>query len=487
METVKPSVLLVEDDSDWLAIYCDGLESQEYDLDSSRTVDRALKLLGQKVYAVVITDLKMLGFGGDFGGFGVLQRAKELQPNTQVIVITAYGSSERAFQAMQQGAFDYVTKPVSFEKLRWSILSAMKVRQQKSRLKKHLASQPSSPGPAQKAEPRASAPTALRFDSIVGNSKSMEQVFVRVREAANSSLGVLVEGERGTGKELIARAIHYNSPRASKPFGRVVCEELERYLPAVQRSLTNFRAGALFLDDIGKLDKGTQAAVQHLVARCADLDIRVLASNDSSGGELYRLVAQGHFDGDLYTLLNQLAIKVPPLRQRKDGDDIPAMVGHFIRELGAQKQLAQEIRVSPAAMALLAGHDYRDANVRELREVVELALELIGDGDVIQPEHLPVELQTSEQAASPEKSAFQAPSLPKARQTPDRQRLYERLISGFDLEEINDLVFQLGLSPDDIVGDTIPVKARELVLYYQRRGRLDELQEALNRLRPHQG
>ena len=109
---------------------------------------------------------------------------------------------------------------------------------------------------------------------------------------------------------------------------------------------------------------------------------------------------------------------------------------------------------------------------------------VLATGNVIRPEHLPAELQLSKQTASFEESTFQPPSLPTPDQTPDRRRLYQRLVRGFDLEEIKNLVFHLGLSPDDIVGDTIPIKARELVLYYQRRDRLDTLQAALDRLRP---
>jgi two-component system response regulator AtoC len=426
----KPKVLLVEDDQAWLDIYRRGLRSEDYALESARTVNRALELLKTITFDVAVVDLKMLGFDSDFAGFDVLRETKRISTTTQVIVITAWGSRDRALQAMREGAHDYVTKPVDFSKLKMSIKLAIQVRQQLLRETRHV-----------------DKGVALEEPNIIiGNSQAMQQVFTLVERAAKEPITVMIRGEIGTGKKLIATAIHRSSPRKSKPFVRVDCiglaaerdrgEELFGYghgaSSASRKSspgkLEEADGGTLFLDHVDELGLKLQKRLLSFIdtgkfkraggMEPVQVDARIIASSNQN---LEQLMDQGLFRKDLYFRLDEFRILVPPLRQRKDGDDIFVLAGYFLRKY-AQRRIGSQ-RVDVAAQD----------GAPERKHLIEL-----------------------------------------------RRILSTRLDEG----DLRTVCFDLGLDFDDLPGEGRVNKARELIVYLEHRRRIPELLEMGYKLRP---
>ncbi|MBN2004573.1 MAG: sigma-54-dependent Fis family transcriptional regulator [Anaerolineae bacterium] len=393
----EPQILIVEDDLDWQDVYKKILRWTNYAITSARTVNTAFDLLRETRFDIIITDLKMLGSTGEFSGFGVLEQAKAISPDTEVIIVTGYSSREHALRAMYNGAYDYIAKKGELqEKLVLSVQGALEAKALKERL---LHGELGDDG-------------TFGFDHIIGNSISMQSLFKQIVTAAGSDVNVLINGEPGVGKRLVAETIHRRSRRKDGPFmvldcGRFSDARLESELFGYEQGalygldearpgkFERAKGGTVFLDSIGDLDISLQARLvgaicdrsvervggQELIA----LDVRIIASTDK---DLPALLEARRFERRLFHALNEFVIDVPPLRQRKDGDDIPALAAMFVQRHAEDRP----ITFDSEAVELLHRYDY-PGNVRELESAVKYALTLV-TGIVIGPEHLRPEIRT---------------------------------------------------------------------------------------------
>ena len=377
----------------------------------------ALAALDRTAFDCVIVDLDMPGVGG----LDVIARVRETSPDTEAVIITGKSSLESAIAAVRQGVFDYLTKPCKLADIQAVLERVRKKRELTARLK-------ALEGRVRRAEGAT---------QLVGASNGLDAVKRLVARVAASDSTVLVRGETGTGKELVARAIHEGSPRAAGPLVAVNCGALPEHL--VESELFGHRKGAftgadehraglfevadggtLFLDEIGELPKSLQPRLLRAlesgeIRRVGDshpitVDVRVVCATHRS---LEDMVAQGAFREDLLFRINTFEVAIPPLRERLD--DIPALVKHFVHK--ARPQTPPEADVAePAVLAALAAHHW-PGNIRELANVVEHALVLC-DGLPLTVEHLPVRLG----ASRPRPAALPAPAAPiQAVQVPAAQ------------------------------------------------------------------
>jgi DNA-binding NtrC family response regulator len=398
----RPRILIVEDDLDWQEIYRRSLRGTDYEITTARRVNTALTLLEEQPFDIVLTDLKMLGGSEEFSGFGVLEQAKALNPEVQVIVITGYGSADHALRAMGSGAYDYITKDRDLsKKLALTVQGALEVRA----LKEALLHE----------EPRDDV--ELESNPIIGNSASMQALFTQITQVADGDLSVLIYGEGGTGKRLIAQTIHRQSKRKNGPFMVVDCGRLSESV--LESELFGHEAGALygvgearpgkferanggtiFLDSVGDLDIQLQARLLSAVGAAGErmvervggqepvpVNVRVVTSTDK---DLKPMLAAGQFQRRLFHALNEFEISVPPLRARKDGDDIPTLAAMFLQRHSGDRK----IDFSYEAVELLHRYDY-PGNVQELENAVKYALTM-APGETIRPEHLRPEIRNYE-------------------------------------------------------------------------------------------
>jgi two-component system, NtrC family, response regulator AtoC len=346
-----------------------------------------IALLRAEPWAVVLLDLKMPGMDG----LQVLEEARKLRPEATYVVMTAYATVDTAVAAMKLGAFDYLVKPFDPEEV--SIL-VRRVASQQALVRENQ-------------ELRRALKRELGFHDLVSRSAAMQRMFELASVAAKSSSTILVLGESGSGKEVLARAIHAESPRAGGPFVAISCAALTETLleselfghekgaftGAVARRKGKFEAahgGTLFLDEVGDIGPKLQLDLlrvleERRVQRVGgnepiDVDVRVVAATNR---DLARAVREGHFREELYYRLNVIPITLPPLRERKE--DIPLLVQHFLVRLTAE--LGRRVEgVSPEAMAALVAHVW-PGNVRELRNVLERGA-VVAKGPFIQVEDL---------------------------------------------------------------------------------------------------
>ena len=351
----------------------------------------ALAALERTSYDCVIVDLDMPGVGG----LDVIARVRETSPDTETVIITGKSSMESAVAAVRQGVFDYLTKPCKLADIQAVLERVRKKRELTSRLRA-----------LERRVRRAEGATR-----IVGRSPALERVRRLVARVASSEAAVLVRGETGTGKELVARAIHEGSGRAGGPLVAVNCGALPEHL--VESELFGHRKGAftgadehraglfevadggtLFLDEIGELPKPLQSRLLRAlesgeIRRVGDnqpitVDVRLVCATHRS---LEQMVADGEFREDLLFRINTFEISVPPLRDRRD--DIPELVSHFVREARPQTP-AQAVVAEPAVLDVLAAHSW-PGNIRELANAIEHALVLCDDLP-LKVDHLPARL-----------------------------------------------------------------------------------------------
>ena len=371
----------------------------EVELVADVTAARA-RITERPPYDAVLTDLAL----PDGSGMDVLAAARERDDATQVVVITAFGSTENAVQAMRLGAYDFLEKPFRNPELLALIEKALEKRglaTENRVLRARVAEQ--------------EAPIA----GLVGTSAAMRRVMDLVRRVAAARTSVLITGESGTGKEMIARALHQLGDRASRPFVVVNCGALPEALMeselfghekgaftgATQRNEGLFRAaegGTLFLDEIGELAPALQVKLLRVLQerkvrpvgsqREIETDVRVVAATNR---DLEKEVAEGRFRSDLFYRLNVIRLPLPPLRERPE--DVPALAEHFLRKHGALA--GKTLRFSPAAIRWLASHDY-PGNVRELENLVERAVTL-ALGEEVTLDDLPAEPSAHALSAPP--------------------------------------------------------------------------------------
>jgi putative PEP-CTERM system response regulator len=396
-------VLLVEDKDSLRAMLRHALEAQGHAVLEARDEAEAIHQLRQTRPAVVLTDLKLPT--GD--GFGVLRAAKELDPELQVIVMTAYGSIQDAVTAMREGAMDFLAKPVDPDHLLLMVERAIAQRRMLSDyilLKEEMAE-------------RRGAPR------IIGEDAKLRHVLQQLHRAAATDATVLLEGESGTGKELFARGLHALSPRAEGPFVAINCaaipetlletelfgHEKGAFTGAASRKPGRFEMahrGTLFLDEIGDLPLALQAKILRALeekqfervggTQSLHVDVRVVAATNRN---LKQRVAERQFREDLYFRLSVFPIQIPPLRERTR--DVVILARHFVDRF-CRDLNKKPLTLAPAALDELEAYAW-PGNVRELQNCIERAV-ILSDGDTIHPRHLNLSFRqpaSAQPAASP--------------------------------------------------------------------------------------
>jgi two-component system nitrogen regulation response regulator GlnG len=380
--------ILVADDEDSLRWVLEkGLRQAGYDVVSVKDGAAAVHAVEDEAFDLVFVDVRMPGMDG----LAALAKMRERRPEACVVVMTAHGTMETAIQAMQRGAYDYLTKPFDIDEvllLAQRALEAARLTQEVARLKTGMQE-------------------VREFSALIGRHPRMQDVYKTIGRIAGSDVTVLLRGESGTGKELVARAIHHYSRRAGRPFVAVSAaaipstllesemfgHERGAFTDAKERRLGKFElahGGTLYLDEIGDMPLELQAKVlralqERTIERLGGqesirIDVRVLAATNR---DLEVAMREGKFREDLYYRLNVVTLNLPPLRERRR--DIPLLVEHFLAkhapELG-------ERGVAPDALDRLVGYDW-PGNVRELENVVQRAMVMATSG-VVLPEHLPI-------------------------------------------------------------------------------------------------
>src|SRR5918998_5485220 len=380
--------ILVADDHDSLRRgIARALAEARHEVDEAANGNIAIEKLHEGQYDVILSDLKM----GGSTGLDVLKTAKTLHPSCAVILMTAFGSVQTAVEAMKSGAFDYVQKPFEIEEMEVKIEKALEMRRMQHQID-YL---------------RHAQGDIYEFDRIIGSSGALEKVLGIVRKVSKSNTTVLVRGETGTGKELIAGAVHHNSHRAARNFIKVNCAALQENLleselfghekgaftGADKQRIGRFEqadGGTLFLDEIGDMSANTQAKILRVLqeheferlggTRTIKVDVRLIAATNR---DLPAMVAAGTFREDLYYRLNVVTIEMPPLRERKE--DIAALANFFIRRFAGELK-KKIVGPQPDALKLLMRYHW-PGNIRELENAIERAM-LLADGTHIAIEDL---------------------------------------------------------------------------------------------------
>ncbi len=413
----QATLLLVDDDRHVLGSMAEWLREQGYKTDTAGTLPDGIAAIDRKPYDLALLDIRL----GECDGFDLLAHIRRTRPETSVIMLTGYGSVEAAVEAIRQGAFDFLTKPLIDEELNLAIQRALNQKQvieENKTLKAQLD---------------------LRFgmENIIGHDHRMLKIYDMIDSVADTRATVLITGESGTGKSIIARAIHRRSSRRDKPFVEVACgalpetlleSELFGHVSGAFTGATNDRlgkfkqadSGTIFLDEIATASPGMQVKLLRVLqdlefeqvggAKTFKIDTRViLATNEDLG----RAVAEGRFRQDLFYRINVINIELPSLRDRLS--DIPLLAEHFLRQICSESG-KKVSGFSEQALAALQGFRW-PGNVRELQNVIERAV-LLGKTPVIGVEDLPPHLLAGTPIAG-ELSA--ARSLKDAMAVPERQ------------------------------------------------------------------
>ena len=390
MSAVKGSILIIDDEQDIRESLLELLSLEGYATASASTAEAGLKKMDERVFDLVLLDITL----PDRNGLELLKMIKRDNADTGVIMITAFDSSQLAFQASREGAESYVTKPWDNDKLLLEIrntLTKSKLQVENVQLRRALK--------------RFSLP------NMIGKSERMQKVYDLITQVAPSRATVLIAGESGTGKELVAKTIHATSPRADRPFvpvntGSMPVDLLESTLfghvkgaftsaIATKRGLFEVAdQGTIFFDEIGTIGVETQAKLLRVIqerefmrlggTENIKVDVRILAATNV---DLRRLVQENKFRDDLYYRLNVITVPLPPLRDRKE--DIPLLLEHFLKKFSEENGRAG-LHFNPAAMRALVDYNW-PGNVRELENAAERAV-VLSSGPEITPELLPEQL-----------------------------------------------------------------------------------------------
>jgi DNA-binding NtrC family response regulator len=396
--TAASRILVVDDELNIRGALVTLLEKKQYQVRGAGTAEEALEQLEAAPADLVLTDLKMPGMGG----MELLRHLKRKWPDTEVLVITAFGSIDTAVEAMRCGAYDYITKPIDRERFALMVEKALErhaLASENKQLKDRLE-------------------TRTRFEQMIGESEPLQRVYSLVDMVAESDVTVLLTGESGTGKELVARAIHHKSRRADGPFVTLNCGALPENLfeselfgyekgaftGAATNKMGRFEladGGTLLLDEVGELSLKSQVDFLRVLetkefrrlggTKVVKVDTRIVAATNRN---LEEAVKEGDFREDLYYRLNVIPIRLPPLRER--GDDIPLLVDRFLGEFSAQHHRKPK-EISRQALQLLRLYAW-PGNIRQLRNLIERLVVTVKD-PLIEPGHLPEEIQASREDA----------------------------------------------------------------------------------------
>lgn len=391
---MKSRILVVDDEESIREFLEIMLKKEGYEVSTAEDGQKAKEVLQKKSFDMVISDLQM----PNVTGIELLKHVKDSYPETVFMLITAFGTTETAVEAMKMGAYDYVTKPFKIDEVRMNIANALKSQNlevEVRTLKKELVREYS-------------------FQNMVGNSGPMHAIFDLIKRVSHSNTNILITGESGTGKEVIAKSIHYSGPLKDKPFVTVNCGAIPENLMesemfghkkgsftgAVVDKTGLFEVannGTLFLDEVGELPLAVQVkllrAIQERIIRRVGatedtkVEVRIIAATNRN---LEDMVAKGTFRQDLFYRLNVINIKSPSLRDR--ADDIPLLANHFLKKYN--ERLGKNIgSISDEAMTIMKKYNY-PGNVRELENMIERTVALEA-GSTILPESLPPMVNTT--------------------------------------------------------------------------------------------
>ncbi|MEK6323229.1 MAG: sigma-54 dependent transcriptional regulator [Acidobacteriota bacterium] len=396
MRDINQRLLVVEDEAPMCKLLTSFFSEKAYNVDTAQDGEHAVARLAEQDYALVITDIKLPGMSG----LELLARIRVDWPEVAVVIMTAFSSISSAVEAMKLGAEDYIGKPFQLDELAITVEKALERRSLRREVR----------------ELRAEVRGRYNFSNIVGRSKPMQQLFeVIKRIAARRDASALITGSTGTGKELVARAIHYNSDRRDAPFMPINCSAipdtlLESELFGHQKGaftgahetrrglIEEAQGGTVFLDEINTLSPSLQVKLlrvlqERVVRRVGgreniQIDIRLVSASNQ---DLEEAVKCGEFRQDLFYRLNVVPVRLPDLKDRRE--DIPLLVHHFLEKV-AQQHGEPPRRFANEALRVLMTHEW-PGNVRELENAVEHALTM-GAGDVLLPEDLPVSVTALE-------------------------------------------------------------------------------------------
>ena len=380
-------ILIVEDEKSMSEVLRILLEGEGYDVVSAFDGYEGVDLIKKDIYDLVITDIRMPGLDG----FEVLKTVKEVSPESIVIMITAFGTTESAIEAMKLGAYDYINKPFKIDEIRLIIKKAIE--------KKNLSTE------IKLLKDRIK--TTFQFENIIGKSPVMQQLLMNLPKIAQSLSNTLILGESGSGKELIARAIHNLSQRTDKNFVAVNCasfpeglleSELFGHMKGAFTGAVNNKqglfevadSGSIFLDEIAEMPVSLQSKLLRVIedgsfrrvggVNAIKVDVRIISATNK---DLKHMISEGHFREDLFYRLNVIPVQIPPLRERRE--DIPLLIEHFLGKYGEGKK-----KIAHNAVNALMQHEWQ-GNVRELENVIERVITL-ADEDEIKMEMLPHEV-----------------------------------------------------------------------------------------------
>ncbi|MGB9663488.1 MAG: sigma-54-dependent transcriptional regulator [Ignavibacteria bacterium] len=385
-------ILIVDDEKIVRDSLTHWFEEDGYQVSSAADAFDVLKDLQPGKYDIMLVDIKM----PKMSGLELLEKVKEIDPECIVIIITAYASVPSAVQALKNGAFDYVTKPIDPDELSHLIKNAIK---QKALKQENIAL-------------KTSIDEIFNLEGLIGESPEMKKVFDLIKIVAPQDTTVMIRGESGTGKELIARAIHMNSPRRYYPIIPVNCgaftetlleselfgHEKGAFTGAQYRrkgKIEMANGGTLFLDEVGSVSPKMQVELLRVLenkqftrvggTEIVKVDFRLISATNEN---LEKLVEEGKFREDLYYRLNVFTIYVPPLRERRS--DIPILANHFVQKFARQMN-KPILKISDEAMEILLNHSW-PGNVRELENAIERAM-VVGKPPEIKPSDLPFHLE----------------------------------------------------------------------------------------------
>ncbi len=386
---VRPNILVIDDEEEFLECVRDIFGKWGYEIDTAITGYEGLQRMSLYHYDLILLDVIM----PLINGIETLKRIRKTDRNVAVIVLTADGRVDTAVQAMKSGAYDYVTKPVDWNKLKVILKNAMTIRSLRKkvdRLQNQLRNK-------------------YENANIIGSGPKMREVYQSLDRVIDSNVTVIIRGESGTGKELLARAIHFNGHRKEMPFVAVNCaaipetlleselfgHEKGSFTGAIFKRVGKFEQahrGTIFLDEIGEMSKPTQAKIlralqEKRIERVGgntniDVDVRVLSATNKN---LEDEIKKGNFREDLYYRLSVYPVQLPPLRERRE--DIPQLVAFFLDKFN--KRMRRKVKsVSDRALEHLMNYNW-PGNVRELENILERSM-LNCAGEMLLPEHLPI-------------------------------------------------------------------------------------------------
>src|SRR6476646_3785752 len=388
--------LVIDDDKVTLELLSFQLQSEGFETTVAETGEEGLRHIRETDFDIILTDLNL----PDISGIEMVHRSKEISPLTEIIMVTGFGSMEKAIEATKAGAFHYVEKPVEFEELMSLISKAIERKQQAKEIQ----------------ELRGRLTSRTSYEGVIGGSRAMQNIYEIIENVAESDANILILGESGTGKEVIANAVHYKSRRADKPFVKVNCSALPKDLIEsqlfghIKGSFTGANAdkngfigqangGSILLDEIGempvdlqpKLLRVLQEKVYYRVGsdKPQEADFRLICSTNRNP---FDAIKDGNLREDLYYRINTIEIKIPPLRDRME--DVPMLAEHFL-QIYAEKYKRPDLKFSEAAYNQMLSNSWR-GNVRELQHAVARAVLLSRKG-VIETLDIP---RTTETPAS---------------------------------------------------------------------------------------